>query len=134
MSREYLTQKTEEALAACAGNRRDAALLLRAWSDGDIALHEALVAPFMANLCALAVQRVAVQREAVHDTAKAALADREPANQANELLRAIGDKHAETMISTRGRGGPPPRGSARHRQALAALASAYKPNGRPRRG
>ena len=61
MSRAYLTQKTKEALAACAGDRRDAALLLRAWSDGDIALREALVAPFMTNLCALAVQRVAAR-------------------------------------------------------------------------
>lgn len=128
MSRAYLTQKTKEALAACAGDRRDAALLLRAWSDGDTALREALVAPFMTNLCALAVQRVATR-----DTAKAAPAERAPANQASDLLRAIGDRYAETMTSTRGRGGPPPRGSARHRQALTALASAFKPAGGPPR-
>ena len=124
MSRAYLTHKTKEALAACAGDRRDAALLLRAWSDGDTVLRDALVAPFMTNLCALAVQRVATR-----DTAKAAPAERALANQASDLLRAIGDKHAETMTSTRGRGGPPPRGSARHRQALTTLASAFKPAG-----
>ena len=128
MIRAYLIQKTKEALAACAGDRRDAALLLRAWSDGDTALREALVAPVMTNLCALAVQRVAT-----NNTAKAAPAERAPANQASDLLRAIGDKHAETMTSTRGRGGPPPRGSARHRQALTALASAFKPTGGPPR-
>ena len=128
MSRAYLTQKTEEALAACAGDRRDAALLLQAWSDGDTTLREALVAPFMTNLCALAVQRVATR-----DTAAAVPAEREPDNQASDLLRAIGNKYAETMTSTRGRGGRPPRGSARHRQALSALASAFKPTGGPRR-
>ena len=125
MSRAYLTQKTKEALAACAGDRRDAALLLRAWSDGDIALREALVAPFMTNLCALAVQRVAAR-----DAGPATPAERAaPASQASDLLRAIGDKHAETMTSTRGRGGPPPRGSVRHRQALNTLAGAFKPAG-----
>ncbi|MGB1007090.1 MAG: hypothetical protein ACPGVX_07920, partial [Thalassobaculaceae bacterium] len=86
MSRAYLTEKTKEALAACAGDRRDAALLLRAWSDGDTALRDALVAPFMTNLCALAVQRVAARAGAASAPAERAT----PANQASDLLRAIG--------------------------------------------
>ena len=120
MSQDYVTQKTTEALDACGGNARDAALLLQTWCDSDEVLRSRLVAPVFKNLCLLAVQRVAAKTRAVAQPNTAL-----PASE-KALLQAIGNKNAPTMSSTRRSAVPPPRGSARHHQAVSTLAMAFK--------
>lgn len=119
MSQDYVRQKASEALSATSGNRREAGQLLRIWSETDPDLKKALVAPFLGNLCALAVQRAA-----------STAAPRPPQSSSREdsasLLSAIGSNLAQTMSTTRQNQAAPPRSSARHRQAVATLAAAFK--------
>jgi hypothetical protein len=119
MSQDYVRLKAREALSATGGDRREAGLLLQVWSESDRDLKKALVAPFLANLCALAVQR------AVSTGGQRRAQRANPNNQAS-LLSAIGSREAPTMSSTRQTQAPPPRSSARHRQAVATLAAAFK--------
>lgn len=123
MSQEYVRKKAAEALAATSGNRREAALLLRVWAEADGKLKSAITAPFLSNLCALAIQRAASSgRRTARRPAAAATAD----DSAN-LLAAIGSRSGETMTNTRARSAPPPpASSARHKQAVATLAAAFQ--------
>lgn len=121
MSQDYVRLKASEALSATSGNRREAGQLLRVWAETDPDLKKALVAPFLGNLCALAVQRVA-SSSTPRPPRKSARADSE------SLLTAIGSNLAQTMSTTRQTQAPPPRSSARHRQAVATLAAAFKKN------
>lgn len=120
MSQDYVRLKAREALSATGGNRREAGQLLRVWSETDPDLKKALVAPFLGNLCALAVQRAASTGAARQPRAAAAQDD------SKALLSTIGSNLAQTMSTTRQNQAPPPRSSARHRQAVATLAAAYK--------
>lgn len=120
MSQDYVRLKAREALSAAGGNRREAAMLLRVWSETDPELKKSLVAPFLGNLCALAVQRAVAPVGQQRSRQRV-----EPVDQAS-LLSAIGSREAQTMSSTRQTQAPPPRSSARHRQAVATLAAAFK--------
>jgi hypothetical protein len=120
MSQNYVTQKTAEALQACAGNTADAALLLQAWCESDDRLRATLTAPVLKNLCLLAVQRVAAKHQ------ESATPESVTGASENDLLQAIGNKNALTMSSNRRSASPPPRGSARHQQAVSTLAMAFK--------
>jgi hypothetical protein len=119
MAQDYVKLKAIEALGATEGNRQEAGQLLRVWSETDPDLKKALVAPFLGNLCALAIQRAA-----------SSSVPRPPRSTAREdstsLLSAIGSNLAQTMSTTRQTQAPPPRSSARHRQAVATLAAAFK--------
>lgn len=118
ISQEYVRKKTLEALEAANGSRREAALLLRVWSEGDPELKSALVAPLMSNLCALAVQRsmAGLVPKVRARQRKAAESD------AQNLLGAIGSRGAPTMTSSKGASVPPPLASSvRHRHAVAML-------------
>lgn len=121
MSQDYVGTKAREALSATGGNRREAGQLLRVWAETDPELKKALIAPFLANLCALAVQRAASAEGSRGPRSRAS----DPVDSAS-LLTAIGSSHAPTMSSTRQTQAPPPRSSARHRQAVATLAAAFK--------
>ena len=120
MSQEYLKLKAREALTATSGNRREAGLLLRVWTENDPELKKALVAPFLPNLCALAIQRAVASSEG-----RSARRSK-PRDDAASLLSAIGSSQTQSMSSTRQDQSPPPRSSARHRQAVATLAAAFK--------
>ena len=125
-NQDYVRKKAEEALTATAGNRREASLLLRVWTESDEKLRKALVAPFLANLCALAVQRA---------LSGGRRAPRQPetrtAVDAAALLSAIGSRAAPTMSTVRPASAPPPpSSSARHRQAVSMLAAAFRPTGK----
>ena len=119
MSQRYVKLKAREALSATSGNRQEAGQLLRVWSESDPELKKALIAPFLGNLCALAVQR-----------AVSSGTPRQPKTEARDdsasLLSTIGSNLAPTMSTTRQNQAPPPRSSARHRQAVATLAAAFK--------
>lgn len=119
MSQDYVRLKAREALGATGGNRREAGQLLRVWSETDPDLKKALVAPFLANLCALAVQRAA----STGTPRKPRAVDQD---DSKALLSSIGSNLAQTMSTTRQNQAPPPRSSARHRQAVATLAAAFK--------
>src|SRR3546814_16268676 len=56
---DYVKAKAQEALEATGGNRHEASLLLRVWAEADAKLYKALTAPLLANVAALAIQRVA---------------------------------------------------------------------------
>ena len=120
MSQEYLRIKAGEALNATSGNRREAGQLLRVWAENDSELKKALVAPFLPNLCALAIQR-AVAGSKGRSARRSSQRD-----DAASLLSAIGSSQTQSMSSTRHNQSPPPRSSARHRQAVATLAAAFK--------
>lgn len=125
MNQDYVRKKAAEALAATSGNRREAALLLRVWAEADGKLKSAITAPFLPNLCALAVQRAASTGGTGRRQARRA-ASSSPDDAAN-LLAAIGSRASETMTGTRGRSAPPPpASSARHKQAVATLAAAFR--------
>lgn len=126
MAQDYVKKRAAEALAATAGNRREAGLLLRVWAESDVKLKNALVAPFLNNICALAVQRAAAGEQR-----KAKPASKpEGARQASaDLLSAISRSSGQTMASPRSAAPPPPASSARHRQAVTLLASAFKRRG-----
>jgi hypothetical protein len=119
MSQDYVRLKASEALSATSGNRREAGQLLRVWSESDPKLKKALVAPFLGNLCALAVQRAASTSRPRRPRASAQ-------EDSKALLTNIGSNLAQTMSTTRQTQAPPPRSSARHRQAVATLAAAFK--------
>lgn len=121
MSQDYVLKKSAEALEATNGSKSEAGLLLRVWAETDKKLKDALMAPFIGNICALAIQRADSKANRVSGGQKRA------PMQGEELLAAIGDRSAHTMTSSRPSTAPPPaQGSMRHRQAVAALASAYK--------
>lgn len=124
MSRNYAQKKALEALEATNGNRREAGLLLRVWSETDDKLKNALVAPFLNNICALEIQRAMAGRAARR---KPQAGRAKPADHAASLLNAISGGGAQTMSSTRSAAPPPPVSSARHRQAVTLLAQAFKP-------
>jgi hypothetical protein len=119
MSQDYVRLKAQEALSATGGNRREAGQLLRVWAETDSDLKKALVAPFLGNLCALAVQRAA-------STSTPRSPRRSEREDSTSLLSAMGSNLAQTMSTTRQTQAPPPRSSARHRQAVATLAAAFK--------
>ena len=119
MSQDYVKSKASEALSATSGNRREAGQLLRVWAETDADLKKALVAPFIGNLCALAVQRAA-------STGERRVPQRASQADSASLLSSIGSNLTETMSTTRQTLAPPPRSSARHRQAVATLAAAFK--------
>lgn len=124
MAKEYAQTKALEALEATGNNRREAALLLRVWAETDDKLKTALIAPFLNNLCALAVQRAATSRAARRKpTNKRA----RPKDNSASLLEAISRGGAQTMSSTRSSAPPPQAGSARHKKAVTLLAAAFKP-------
>ena len=123
MSQDYVRLKAREALSATNGNRREAGQLLRVWAESDPDLKHALVAPFLSNLCALAVQRAGSTGQTPGEQRKTARNARE---DSESLLSAIGSNKSPTMSSTRRNQAPPPRSSARHRQAVATLAAAFK--------
>jgi len=120
MSQEYLSLKAHEALTATNGNRREAGQLLRVWTENDAELKKALVAPFLPNLCALAIQRALAGSES------RSVRRSSPSDDAVSLLSAIRSPQTQSMSSTRQDQSPPPRSSARHRQAMATLAAAFK--------
>lgn len=114
---DYVRSKAKEALDATGGNRHEAGLLLRVWAEADAKLYKALTAPLLGNLAALAIQRVAAPDVRVGR-------QRAPIRE-GELLAAIGSRNSQSMSSTRTVGAPP-QGSARHKQAVTLLASAYR--------
>ncbi|MDG2285798.1 MAG: hypothetical protein P8N43_09740 [Alphaproteobacteria bacterium] len=116
MSQDYVKLKAREALSASNGNRREAGQLLRIWSETDLDLKKALVAPFLGNLCALAVQRAA-------STGGPRPPQASGRPDSESLLSTIGSNLAQTMSTTRQTQAPPPRSSSRHRQAVATLAA-----------
>lgn len=131
---DYVKAKALEAVEAADGNRHEAALLLRVWADADEKLYRALTAPLMANLTALAVQRAtgASDGHAIGGTGrKKGGKGRKSQIAEADLLAAIGSRRGQTMSSTRQSAAPPAQGSARHKQAVTLLASAYrrKPTG-----
>ncbi|MEQ8586817.1 MAG: hypothetical protein RLO01_02565 [Thalassobaculaceae bacterium] len=126
---DYVKQKALEAVEAADGNRHEAALLLRVWADADDKLYRALTAPLMANLTALAVQRAtgASDGRQIGGGArkKGGKGRKQPIAEA-DLLAAIGSRTGQTMSSYRQSAAPPTQGSARHKQAVTLLASAYR--------
>lgn len=120
---DYVRAKALEALEASGGNRHEASLLLRVWADADDKLYRALTGPMMNNLAALAVQRASGAsdgrriRQPAHRQSRSVEAD---------LLAAIGSKTAQTMSSTHQAVSRPGTASARHKQAVTVLASAYR--------
>ena len=126
---DYVKAKALEAMEAADGNRHEAALLLRVWADADEKLYRALTAPLMANLTALAVQRASGASDG-HSIGgqgrkKKGGKRREGIAEA-DLLAAIGSRSGQTMSSYRQSAAPPGQGSARHKQAVTLLASAYR--------
>ena len=117
MSQEYVKKKCLEALDASSENSQEAAQLLRVWAESDAELKTSLINPFLPNICALAIQ-----------SASAGAEDRKIMKKANEnsLLSAIASSETLTMSSTRQPQSPPPKSSARHQKAVAALAAAFK--------
>ncbi|WP_339853782.1 hypothetical protein [uncultured Nisaea sp.] len=127
MAKDYAQTKALEALEATGNNRRESALLLRVWAESDDKLKSALVAPFLNNLCALAVQRALSSHTGRR---KPASKRARPKDNAATLLEAISKSGAQTMSSTRNSAPPPQAGSARHKQAVTLLAAAFKPSGK----
>src|SRR3546814_19112501 len=115
---DYVKAKAQEALEATGGNRHEASLLLRVWAEADAKLYKALTAPLLANVAALAIQRVAVP-SGRKTRSKA------PIREA-ELLAAIGSRANQSMSSNRTAGATPP-GILPHHPADPRLASAYPP-------
>ncbi len=127
---DYVTKKALEAVEAADGNRHEAALLLRVWADADEQLYRALTGPIMNNLAALAIQR-ATQGSDGRQVGAQKRKRRSSAIKETDLLAAIGSTRGQTMSSVRQTAAPPRQGSARHKQAVTLLASAYrrKPSG-----
>ena len=126
MSQKHVRAKALEALEAAGGNRREAGLLLRVWAETDDELRQGLVAPFLNNLCALAVQRAVRAPEPGGATGRRPERSTQQDNAAS-ILSALGSRPTETMTSARpGAAPPPPAGSARHKQAVSALAAAFR--------
>lgn len=124
---DYVKAKALEAMEAADGNRHEAALLLRVWADADDKLYRALTAPLMANLTALAVQRATGGSDGHSIGGKGRpRKGRKAAIPEADLLAAIGSRSGQTMSSIRQSAAPPPQGSARHKQAVTLLASAYR--------
>lgn len=125
---DYVKAKALEAVEAADGNRHEAALLLRVWADADDKLYRALTAPLMANLTALAVQRATGASDGHAIGGKKAAKTKKRKSQIAEadLLAAIGSRSGQTMSSNRQTAAPPQQGSARHKQAVTLLASAYR--------
>ncbi|NQW11340.1 MAG: hypothetical protein HQ481_15860 [Alphaproteobacteria bacterium] len=118
---DYIRAKAREALDAAGGNRHEASLLLRVWAEADDKLYRALTGPVLNNLAALAVQRAAGASDGRKIGRPAG--GRSPET---DLLAAIGSKTAPTMSSSRQTVSRPGMGSARHKQAVTVLASAYR--------
>ena len=57
MSQDYVKEKALEAIEAASEDPKDAAQLLRVWSENDDELKKALIKPFLLNICSLAIQR-----------------------------------------------------------------------------
>ena len=57
MSQNYVKEKALEAIEAASEDPKDAAQLLRVWSENDDELKKALIKPFLLNICSLAIQR-----------------------------------------------------------------------------
>ena len=129
MSQDYVQKKSLEALEATSGNRREAGLLLRVWSESDEKLKGELIAPFLNNLCALAIQRASSRPEGRRQAKR----DRQRADDdAANLLSAITSRPAASMTSTHAPvAPPPPASSVRHRQAVATLAAAFQSRTKP---
>ncbi|MCR9070906.1 MAG: hypothetical protein NXI18_04235 [Alphaproteobacteria bacterium] len=127
---DYVKTKALEAVEAADGNRHEAALLLRVWADADDKLYRALTAPLMANLTALAVQRAtgASDGRRIGGSGAKKKGGKGGKQQIAEadLLAAIGSRTGQTMSSYRQSAAPPAQGSARHKQAVTLLASAYR--------
>ena len=51
MSQYYVKEKALEAIEAASEDRKDAAQLLRVWSENDDELKKALIKPFLLNIC-----------------------------------------------------------------------------------
>lgn len=124
-AQDYVAKKALEAFEAAGGNRHEAALLLRVWADADDKLYRALTAPLMNNLAALAVQR-ATQSSDGHTVGAQKRKRPRAAMKEADLLAAIGSARGQTMSSVRQSAAPPRQGSARHKQAVTLLASAYR--------
>ncbi len=119
MSQKHVKYKAQDALKVTGGNRREASLLLQAWCEADPELKKALFAPFISNVCALAIQRAAISTEKQIPSAI-------KRKNNNDLMSAIGSRQTISMSSNRLPQSPPPRSSARHRQAMATLAASFK--------
>lgn len=125
MAKYYARKKALEALEATGNNRREAGLLLRVWAETDEQLKNALVTPFLNNLCALAVQRAIAGQSGRR---KPGTRRARPADNAASILDALSSSGGQTMSSVRSSAPPPPSSSARHRQAVTLLAAAFKPS------
>ena len=117
MSNEYIKIKSLEALDASGDNKKEAAQLLRVWAESDSELKKSLTNPFLFNICALAIQRVSAEIISKRKNRK---------TDQDSLLSAIASSETLTMSSVRQPQSPPPRSSARHQKAVAALAAAFK--------
>ena len=90
MSQDYVKEKALEAIEAASDDRKDAAQLLRVWSENDDELKKALIKPFLLNICSLAIQR------ATTDTSQ----KRQVSSSDNSsLLSAIASPQTLTMSS-----------------------------------
>src|SRR3546814_11564368 len=96
---DYVKAKAQEALEATGGNRHEASLLLRVWAEADAKLYKALTAPLLANVAALAIQRVAVP-------SGRKTRSKDPIRGA-ELLAATGSRPTQCMTHPRTAGAPP---------------------------
>ena len=117
MSQDYVKEKALEAIEAASEDPKDAAQLLRVWSENDDELKKALIKPFLLNICSLAIQR------ATTDTSQKR---RDPSSDNSSLLSAIASPQTLTMSSNKQPQSPPPRSSIRHQKAIASLAASFK--------
>ena len=117
MSQDYVREKALEAIEAASENHKDAAQLLRVWSENDDELKKALIKPFLLNICSLAIQRATTDMPNNRQ---------DPNSDPSSLLSAIASPETLTMSSNKQPQSPPPRSSIRHQQAIAALAASFK--------
>ena len=117
MSQDYVKEKALEAIEAASEDPKDAAQLLRVWSENDDELKKALIKPFLLNICSLAIQRA---------TTDPSQKRRDPSSDNSSLLSAIASPQTLTMSSNKQPQSPPLRSSIRHQQAIASLAASFK--------
>ena len=117
MSQEYIKKKALEAVEAASEDHKDAAQLLRVWSENDDELKKALIKPFLLNICSLAIQRATTDMSRNRQS---------PSSDPSSLLSAIASPETLTMSSNKQPQSPPPRSSIRHQKAIAALAASFK--------
>ena len=108
MSQDYVKEKALEAIEAASEDPKDAAQLLRVWSENDDELKKALIKPFLLNICSLAIQR------ATTDTSQKR---QNPSSDNSSLLSAIASPQTLTMSRINKPQSPPPRSSRRHHLA-----------------